>query len=125
LIGWILLTPLLSNWLDTGLTLFVLTLVLCWSLALALGFDFAGRRLRGLLVDRLRRTVTGDRRWPSSLTPVMSKENVIFRDNGPERVIKVSSLETLSCVAFVKPLVLFCSSPSHMCLEWDLYALWS
>jgi hypothetical protein len=29
LIGWILLTPLLSNWLDTGLTLFVLTLVLC------------------------------------------------------------------------------------------------
>jgi hypothetical protein len=38
---------------------------------------------------------------------VMSKENIIFGDDGPERVIKVSSLETLSCVAFVKPLGLF------------------
>jgi hypothetical protein len=53
-------------------------------------------------VDRLRRMVTRDRRWPSSLTSVMSKEN-----DGLERVIKVSSLETLSCVAFVKPLGLF------------------
>jgi hypothetical protein len=83
---------LLSNWLSTGLTLFVLTLVLCRSLALALGFDFAGGRLRGLLVDRLRRMVIGDRRWPSSkLTLVMSKENIIFGDDGWERVIKVSS----------------------------------
>jgi hypothetical protein len=55
LIGWILLTPLLSNWLGTGLTLFVLTPVLRKSLAIAVGFDFAGGRLRGLLVDRLRR----------------------------------------------------------------------
>jgi hypothetical protein len=118
LIGWILLTSLLSNWLSTGLTLFVLTPVLRLSLSLALGFDFACGGLRRLLVDRLRRMVTGDRRWPSSnLTPVMSKENIIFRDDGPERVIKVSSLETLSCVAFVKPLGLFCSSPFHMCLE--------
>jgi hypothetical protein len=58
-------------------------------------------------VDRLRRMVTGDRRWPSSLTPVMSKENIIFGNDGPERVIKVSSLETLSCVFFVKLLGLF------------------
>jgi hypothetical protein len=68
LIGWILQTPLLSNCLSTGLTLFVLTLVLCQSLSLALGFDFAGGRLRELLVDRLWRLVNGDRRWSSSLT---------------------------------------------------------
>jgi hypothetical protein len=123
-IGWILLTPLMSKWLNTGLTLFVLTLVLRRLLTLALGFDFAGGRLRGLFVDRLQRMATGDRRWPSSLTSVMSKENIIFGDDGRERVIKVSSLETFRCVAFVKPLGLFCSSPSHMWLEWALYALW-
>jgi hypothetical protein len=67
-IGWILLTPLLRKWLGTGLTLFVLTPVLRRLLALALGFDFVGGRLGGLLVDQLRRMVTGDRRWPSSLT---------------------------------------------------------
>jgi hypothetical protein len=107
LIGWILLTPLLRNWLGTGLTLFVLSPVLCRSLALALGFDFTGRRLGGLLVDQLRRMAIGDRRWSSSLTMVMSKENIIFGDDGREWVIKVSNLETLSCVAFVKPLGLF------------------
>jgi hypothetical protein len=37
----------------------------------------------------------------------MSKENIIFGDDGQERVIKVSNLETLSCVAVVKPLGLF------------------
>jgi hypothetical protein len=94
---------LARHWFDP----FVLTPVLCRSRALALGFDFASGRLRGLLVDRLQRVVTRDRRCPSSLTPVMSKENIIFGDDGPERVIKVSSLEILSCVAFVKPLGLF------------------
>jgi hypothetical protein len=117
LIGWILLTPLLSKWLGTGLTLFVLTAVLSRLLPFTLGFRFAGGRLGGLLVDQLRRMVTGDRRWSSSLTRLMSKENIIFRDDGRERVIKVSSLETLSCVAFVKPHGLFRSSPSHMWLE--------
>jgi hypothetical protein len=47
----------------------------------------------------------------------MSKENIIFGDDGQEKVIKVCSLETLRCVAFVKPLGLFCSSPYHMWLE--------
>jgi hypothetical protein len=107
LIGLILLTPLLSNWLGTGLTLLVLTPVLCRSLALALVFDFVGGRLGGILVDQLRRMLTGDRRWSSSFTLVMSKENIIFGDDGRERVIKVNNLETLSCVAFVKPLGLF------------------
>jgi hypothetical protein len=53
IVGWIWLTPLLSRWLDTGLTLFVLTQVLSRLLVLALGFDCAYGRLRGLLVDRL------------------------------------------------------------------------
>jgi hypothetical protein len=102
-------TPLLSKWLGTGLSLFVVTPVLSRLLALALGFDFAGRRLGGFLVDRLLRMANRDRRWPSSLIPVVSKEIIIFGDNGRERVIKVSSLETLSYVARVKPLGLFCS----------------
>jgi hypothetical protein len=107
LIGWILLNPLLSKWLDTDLTLFVLTPMLSQLLPLALGFDFAGGRLGGLLVDQLRRMATGDRRWSSSLTLVMSKENLIFGHDGQEQVIKLSNLETMSCVAFIKPLGLF------------------
>jgi hypothetical protein len=116
LIGWILLTPLLSKWLGIGLTLFVLTPVLSRLLALALGFDFAGRRLEGFLVDRHLKMENGDRRWSSSLIPMVSKEIIIFGDNGWERVIKVRSLETLSCVACVKPLVLICSLPLRMYL---------
>jgi hypothetical protein len=53
-------------------------------LALALGFDFAGRRLGGLFVDRLLRMENGDRRWSSSFIPVVSNENIIFGDNGRE-----------------------------------------
>jgi hypothetical protein len=82
LIGWILLTPLLSKWLGTGLTRFVLTPVLRRFLAVALGFDYAGGRLRGLLADRLRRIATRDRRWSSSLIPMVSKENIIFGNDG-------------------------------------------
>jgi hypothetical protein len=111
-----LLTQLSSRWLAIGLTLFVLTPVLSRVLVLALGFDSAGERLGGLLVDRLPRMTNEDRRWSSSLIPVVSKENIIFGDNGRERVIKVSSLETLSCVARVKPLGLFCSLPLRVYL---------
>jgi hypothetical protein len=84
LIGWILLTPLLSKSLGTGFTLFVLTPVLSRLLALALGFDFASGRLGGLLADRLQRMATEDRRWSSSLIPVVSKENIIFGDDERE-----------------------------------------
>jgi hypothetical protein len=62
LIGWILLTPLLIKWLGTGLTLFVLTPMLSQLPPYALGFDFAGARLGGLLVDQLQRMATEDRR---------------------------------------------------------------
>jgi len=47
----ILLTPLLSRWPDTGLTLSVLTPVSSRSLILVLAFDCAGGRLGELLVD--------------------------------------------------------------------------
>ena len=49
----ILLTHLLSRWLDTGLTHFVLTPVLSRLLTLVLDFDFTGGRHGELLVDRL------------------------------------------------------------------------
>jgi hypothetical protein len=108
--------PLLRKWLGTSLTLLVLSPVLSRLLARTLGFDFAGGRLGGHLVDRLQRMTTEDRRWSTSLTPLMSKDNIIFRDDGRERVIKVSRFYTLSCVASIKAFGLFCSLPYHMCL---------
>jgi hypothetical protein len=65
-------------------------------------------------VDRLLRMASGDRRWSSRLILVVSNENIIFGENGRQRMIKVSSLETLSCVALVKQLGLFCSLPYHV-----------
>jgi hypothetical protein len=53
--------------------------------------------------------MTRDRRWFSSLTPVMTKEYITFGDNGKGRVlsvgtVKVSKFVTLRCVALVKSL---------------------
>jgi hypothetical protein len=50
-IGWILLTPRLSKWHDTGLIHFVLTPVLSHLLPLALIVYFAIGRHGGLLVN--------------------------------------------------------------------------
>jgi hypothetical protein len=52
---------------------------------------------------------TGDRRWFSSLTPVMTKEYITFGDNGTGRVlsvgtVKVSESVALRRVALVKSL---------------------
>jgi hypothetical protein len=51
----------------------------------------------------------GDRRWFSSLTPVMTKEYITFEDNGKGRVVsvgtvKVSEFVTLRRVSLVKSL---------------------
>jgi hypothetical protein len=51
----------------------------------------------------------GDRRWFSSLTPVMTKEYITFEDNGKGRVVsvgtvKVSESVTLQRVSLVKSL---------------------
>ena len=53
--------------------------------------------------------MTGDRRWFSSLTPVVTREYITFGDNGKGRVlsegvIKVSDNFGLKCVALVKNL---------------------
>jgi hypothetical protein len=53
--------------------------------------------------------MTGDRRWFSSLTPVMTKEYITFGDNGKGRVlsvgtVKVSESVTLRRVSLVKSL---------------------
>jgi hypothetical protein len=53
--------------------------------------------------------MTGDRRWFSSLTPVMNKEYITFGDNGKGRAlsvgtVKVSESVTLRRVSLVKSL---------------------
>jgi hypothetical protein len=53
------------------------------------------------------RHMTGDRRWFSSLTLVMTKGYITFVDNGIGRVLsvgtmKVSESVTLRCVSLVK-----------------------
>jgi hypothetical protein len=53
--------------------------------------------------------MTGDQRWFSSLTPVMTKEYIIFGDNGKGRLlsvgtVKVSESVTLRRVSLVKSL---------------------
>jgi hypothetical protein len=68
-IGWILLTLRLSKWRGTSLIRFVLTLVLSPLLTLAVVVDFAGGRLGGFLVDRLRLLPTHDRRSTMVLQP--------------------------------------------------------
>jgi hypothetical protein len=55
------------------------------------------------------RHMTGDRRWFSSLTPVMTKEYITFGNNGKGRVlsvgtVKVSESVTLQRVSLVKSL---------------------
>jgi hypothetical protein len=55
------------------------------------------------------RYMTGDRRWFSSLTPVMTKEYITFGSNGRRRVLsvgtmKVSESVTLRRVSLVKSL---------------------
>ena len=64
-----MLTLLLTRWLDTGLTRFVLTPVLSHLLTLVLVFDFAGGRLGEFLVDRLRLFEAYDRRQEVVLQP--------------------------------------------------------
>jgi hypothetical protein len=51
--------------------------------------------------------MTGDRRWFSSLTPVMTKEYITFGDNGKGRVLSVGTVKvtesvTLRRVSLVK-----------------------
>jgi hypothetical protein len=44
------------------------------------------------------RHMTGDRRWFSSLTPVMTKEYITFGDNGKGRVLSVGTVKVSESV---------------------------
>jgi hypothetical protein len=108
---WIVLTPLLSKWLGTGFTLFVLTLVLSRLLAHVLVFEFQVGGLKNiwLINSGCSRHMTGDKGWFSSLVPVVTKRYITFGDNGRGRVlsegeIKVSDKITLRHVALVQSL---------------------
>jgi hypothetical protein len=88
-IFWILLTPLLSKWLDTGSTLLVLTLVLSPFFAHVLVFEFQVGDLKNIwwIDSGCSRHMTGDKGWFSSLIPVVTKRYVTFGDNGRGRVL--------------------------------------
>jgi hypothetical protein len=108
---WIALTPLLSKWLGTGLTLLVLTPVLSHLFAHVLIFEFQVGDLKNIwLIDSgSSRHMTGDKGWFSSLVPVVTKRYITFGDNGQGSVlsegeIKVSDKITIRRVALVQSL---------------------
>jgi hypothetical protein len=85
--------------------------VLSSLLTLALVFYFAGGGMEGFwLIDfGCSRHMTRDRRWFSSLTPVMTREYITFGDNGKGKVlsvgtVKVSEFVTLRRVSLVNSL---------------------
>jgi hypothetical protein len=99
---WIVLTPLLSQWLGTGFTLLVRTPVLSRLFAHVLVFEFQVGDLKNIwLIDSgCSRHMTRDKGWFSSLVPVVTKRYITFGDNGRGRVlsegeIKVSDKITL------------------------------
>jgi hypothetical protein len=108
---WIVLTPLLSKWLDTGFTLLVLTPVRSRLFAHMLVFEFQVGDLKNIwLIDSgCSRHMTGDKRWFSSLVPMVTRRYITFGDNGRGRVmfegeIKLSDKITLRRVALVRSL---------------------
>jgi hypothetical protein len=108
---WIVLAPLLSKWLCTGFTLFVLTPVLSSLFTHVLNFEFQVGDLRNVwLIDSgCSRHMTGDKGWFSSLVPVVSRTYITFGDNGRGRVlskseIKVSDMVTLRRFVLVQSL---------------------
>jgi hypothetical protein len=108
---WIVLTPLLSKWLDVGFTLWVLTPMLSRLFAHVLVFEFQVGDLKNIwLIDSgCSRHMTRDKGWLSSLVPVVTKRYITFWDNGrgcvpSEGEIEVSDKITLRCVALVQSL---------------------
>jgi hypothetical protein len=108
---WIVLTPLLRKWLNTGFTILVLTPVLSHLFTHVLAFEFQVEDLRNVwLIDSgCSRHMTSDKGWFSSLIPVVSKTYITFGDNGRGCVlskgeIMVSDKVTLKHVALVQSL---------------------
>jgi hypothetical protein len=86
---WSVLTPLLSKWLGTGITLLVLTPVLSRFFADVLIFEFQVGDLKNIwLIDSgCSSHMTGDKGWFSSLVPVVTRRYITFGDNGHGRVL--------------------------------------
>jgi hypothetical protein len=108
---WSVLTPLLSKWLGTSFTLFVLTPVLSRLFAHMLIFEFQVGDLKNIwLIDySCSRHMTGEKGRFSSLVPVVTRRYTTFGDNGrgcvlSEGEIKVSDKITLKHVALVQSL---------------------
>jgi hypothetical protein len=106
-----MLAPLWSRWLNSGFTLLVLTLVLSRLITHVLIFKFQVGGLENVwLIDSgSLRHMTGDRGWFSSVTPMVSKVYITFRDNGrgrvlSEGVVKVNNKFTIRHVSLVKSL---------------------
>jgi hypothetical protein len=80
----IVLTPLLSKWLDTDFTLLVLTPMLSRLFAHVLVFQFQVGDLKNIwLIDSgCSRHMTGDKGCFSSLVPVVTKRYITFGDSG-------------------------------------------
>jgi hypothetical protein len=87
---WIVLTPLLSKWLDISFTLLVLTLVLSCLLAHVPIFEFQLGDLKNIwLIDSGCSThMTGDKGWFSSLVLVVTRRYITFGDNGRGCVVR-------------------------------------
>jgi hypothetical protein len=80
----IVLTPVLSKWLNTGFILLVITPVLSHLFAHVFVFEFQVGDLKNIwLMDSgCSRHMTGDKGWISSLVPVVTRRYITFGDNG-------------------------------------------
>jgi hypothetical protein len=115
------ITPLSSKWLGTGFNLLALTPVLSRLFAHVLVFEFQVGDLKNIwLIDSgCSRHMTGDKRWFSSLIPLVTKMYITFGDNGRERVlsegeINVTDKITLRRVALVQSLGYYLLSVSQL-----------
>jgi hypothetical protein len=83
------LTPLWRKWLGIGFTLLILTPVLSCLFTHVLDFEFQVGDFRyvWLIDSSCSRHMTRDKRWFSSLIPVVSKTYITFGDNGRRRVL--------------------------------------
>jgi hypothetical protein len=89
-----LLTLLLNKWLDTGSLHTFLTPVLSRLVTLFNVFEQDGGLENMRLIDSVAHvSMTGDSRWFSSLTPVMTNEYITFGDNSRGKVQSVGTIK--------------------------------
>ena len=93
----VLLTLLLSKWLDTGLLLTLLTPVLRHLLTLCLTTDVqvGGLENKWIMDSGCSRHMTGNDKWFSSLTSMRSKEYIVFGIMEEKRYVDLALFEFL------------------------------